>query len=168
MNQAGIDRQRPVGVLSIEPQGDRAIAMQDMKLSAESVPPWIIHAKGVDAIERKVELRLLELVMQNTPFLRQLLLVGDVLELASAAAEREERAGRLDPRLRRLENGGGLRAPEVLAAMGDLGLHGLARDRSLDEHDAAVDTRYRGPAMGKLANRQPHSEIFSRSRASRR
>src|SRR5438270_13095825 len=99
MNQAGINRQRPVGVLSIEPQGDRAIAMQDMKLPAESVPPWIVHAKGVDAIERKVELRLLELVMQNAPLLRQLLLVGDVLELASAAAELEERAGRLDPGL---------------------------------------------------------------------
>src|SRR5438270_6759865 len=157
MNQAGIDRQRPVGVLSIEPQGDRAIAMQDMKLSAESVPPWIIHAKGVDTIERKVELRLLELVMQNAPLLRQLLLVGDVLELASAAAELEERAGRLHPRLRRLENGGGLRAPQLVAAMGDLGFHSLAGARSIDVHAAAVDTRHCPLALVILANDSAHT-----------
>ena len=162
VNQAGIDRQRPVGVLSIEPQRDRAISMQDMKFAAESVPPWIIHAKGIDAIERKVELRLLELVVQHAPLLRQLLLVADVLELASAAAELEERAGWLHARLRRLDDGYCLRAPEVLAAMGDFGLHGLARDRALNEHDAAVDARDRRPAMGKLANRQPHDDVFSR------
>src|SRR5439155_13138350 len=52
--------------------------------------------------------------------------------------------------------------------MGHFGLDRLARNRSFDEDDAAVDARNRRPAVGELADRELHYAIFARSDASSR
>ena len=98
----------------------------------------------------------LQLAVQDSPLLGQLLLIGNMLQLATAAAQLEEGTGRIDPSGRGLEDGSRLRPPEILAAMRDLGFDRLAGNRSLDEDDASIDARHGNPAVGKLSDRQLH------------
>src|SRR5256886_4220399 len=139
-----------------------------MEFAAQPVAPGVIHADNVDPIDGKVEIRALELAMQHETLLRQLLGIGDVLQLASAAAGREVWAGRRNSGIRRVENVCGLRSPEILAPLGDLGLDRLPWDGPFDKHHPAVDPCQGRPAVGEFANRQLHYEIFSRSSASSR
>jgi hypothetical protein len=110
----------------------------------------------MDAIDRKLEVRALELTMQDLPFLGKLLRIGEVLQLATAAASLEVRTGRIDASGRWIEDRRCLGAPKIFPAMRDVGLDGFARDRPLDEDDPAVDPRQGRPTMGELANRQLH------------
>src|SRR5439155_21044018 len=139
--------------------------VQHVELAANAIAPWIVHPQDVDSIDRKFQVGTLELAMQHLPFLRELLGIGEVLQLTAAAASLEVGARRVDAGRRGVLHRGGLGAPEIFASMGHFGFDGLAGNRSFDEDDAAVDARHRRPAMGELADRQLHYEIFSRSDA---
>jgi hypothetical protein len=143
-------------VLPVEAQGDLSATMQHMELATQPVAPWIRHSVDLDSRQRKVKMCALQLTIQDLTLLGQLLLVGEVLQLAATTTCLEIRARRIDSSLRRLDDRGCLGSPEILSPMRDLGFHGFARDRTFDEHHSAVDACHRRPAMGKLANRQLH------------
>jgi hypothetical protein len=127
-----------------------------MELAANPIAPRVVHPQHIDMLDRKFEVGTLELPMQDLPFLRELLGIGEVLQLAAAAAGFEIGTGRIDARGRRLEDGRRLGAPKIFPPVGDFGFNGFSRDRSLDEDDPAVDSRQGGPAVGELANGQLH------------
>ena len=156
MDQAGVDGQRLVGVLAVEAEAHRSASSQDMELTAQPVTPGVIHAEDIDPVNGNIKTRPLQLAMQHLALQRQLLGIGDVLQLAAAAARVEIRTGRHDPRLGRGEHGRRLGSPEVLSSMGDVGLDRLPGDRPLDKYHPAVDPRQRRPAVGELANRHLH------------
>jgi len=156
VDQAGVDGQRLVRVLAVEAKADRSAPSQDMELAAQPVPPGVTHAEDVDPVKGKVEVGALKLTMQHMTLLGQLLGIGDVLQLASAAARVEIRTGRYDPGIRGGQDGGGLGAPEILPPMGDVGLDRLPGNCPFDKHHPAVDPCQRRPAVGELANRQLH------------
>src|SRR6184192_2727895 len=168
VDQAGIDGQGLVGVLAIKTKAHGSATMQHMELAANPVAPRIVHPQDVDSIDRKFQVGTLELAMQHLPFLRELLRIGEVLQLTAAAASLEVGARRLDARGRRVQHRGGLGAPEIFASMGHFGFDGFAGNRSFGEDDAAVHARHRGPAMGELADGEFHYAIFARSDASSR
>src|SRR5437879_317867 len=127
-----------------------------MKLTAQAVAPRVVHPQDIDAIDRKLEVRALELAMQDLPFLSQLFRIGQVLQLAAATAGFEIWTRRIDASGRRLENGRRLGAPEIFPPMRDLSLDRFSRDRPLDKDHPAVDPRQRCPTMGELSDRQLH------------
>ena len=127
-----------------------------MKLTAQAVAPRVVHPQGVDPIDRKLEVRALELAMQHLPFLGELFRIGQVLQLAAATAGLEIRTRRIDACGRRLEDGRRLGTPEIFPAVRDVGLDGFSGDRPFDEDDPAVDPRQGRPAVGELANGELH------------
>src|SRR5260370_42677769 len=107
-----------------------------MKLATQPVAPGVVHAEDVDAIDRKLEMRALQLAVEHLALLRELLGVGKVLQLAAPAPGLEEQTRRLDARGRRVEHRGGRGPPEVLEPARDFGLDRLSRDGPFGEHDA--------------------------------
>src|SRR6267143_911982 len=168
-NTSGRTRKcRPASSMPMEAEAHGAAATQHVELAAQPVAPWIVHPEDADPIDRKFKAGALELAMQHLALLGELLRVGQVLQLAAAASHLEVRARRLDSSGRGVQYRGGLRAPEVLPPVRDVGLDRLAGNGPFDEDDAAIDARHGRPAVGELADREFHYEIFARSDASSR
>ena len=106
-----------------------------------------------DPFEGKLKLGALQLPVEHLALLCQLLFVGHVLKLASAASFPKVLAWGNDPVLGCIEHAQRFGSPEIFAAMSDLRLHGLPRKRAFDENNPTVDAGHCGAPMGKLAHR---------------